>query len=101
MKQFVSIIILLLLISTATVSFSQIDLVKRVSKTIVVPDDYSTIVSAISNANTFDTILIKNGVYEGPINQTIVINKSLFIIGENIEDIAELTNWINYDFKEL
>lgn len=91
----------MLLISTATVSFSQIDLVKRVSKTIVVPDDYSTIVSAISNANKFDTILIKNGVYEGPINQTIVINKSLFIIGENIEDIAELTNWINCDFKEL
>ena len=54
--------------------------------TLVVPDDYPTITAAVGNAADGDTILIKGGTYEGPINQTIVIDKTLFIVGENAEN---------------
>ena len=55
-------------------------------KTIVAPDDYPTISSAIGNATAGDTILVREGTYEEPINQTIIIDKTLFIIGENAEN---------------
>jgi nitrous oxidase accessory protein len=57
--------------------------VKAEPKTIVVPDDYPTISSAIGNATDGDTILVKKGTYEGPVNQTLVINKTLSLIGED------------------
>jgi nitrous oxidase accessory protein len=57
--------------------------VKAGSKTIVVPDDYPTISAAIGNATDGDTILVKKGTYEGPINQTLMINKTLSLIGED------------------
>jgi parallel beta-helix repeat protein len=57
--------------------------VKAQTKTIVVPDNYSTIASAIGNATNGDTILIRSGTYEGPIDDTIVIKKSVSIIGES------------------
>ena len=60
--------------------------VGAVSKTIVVPDDYPTITVAVDNAADGDTILVKSGTYEGPIGQTIVIDKTLTIIGENVEN---------------
>ncbi|MBN1244165.1 hypothetical protein JXA31_01065 [Candidatus Bathyarchaeota archaeon] len=59
--------------------------VKAVFNTITVPDDYSTITAAIANANTGDVIFIRAGLYEGPINQTILIDKPLSIVGENAE----------------
>jgi nitrous oxidase accessory protein NosD len=53
--------------------------VKAEFRTIVVPDDYPTISSAISKALDGDTIFVKKGVYvENP-----VINKSISLIGEN------------------
>lgn len=55
------------------------------SRTIVVPDDYPTITSAIGNATAGDTILVREGTYEAPINQTLTIEKNLSIIGENAE----------------
>ena len=57
--------------------------VKAETKTIIVPDDYPTIASAIGNATNGDTIFVKEGEYDGPINQTLIIDKSLWIIGEN------------------
>ena len=81
MKQSVSIIVLLLLISTVTVSFFQIGLVKADPKTIVVPDDYSTINAAINHASGGDTIVIRNGTYTEP---TLEINKSLTITSEYV-----------------
>jgi len=55
--------------------------VKAQSKTIVVPDDYPTIQAAIDNASQGDTILVKSGIYY----ETLVINKSLLLIGESQE----------------
>jgi len=54
-------------------------------KTITVPDDYPTIESAIANANDGDIIFFKNGTYDGPIDQTLIIDKTLSLIGENVE----------------
>jgi hypothetical protein len=55
-------------------------------KTIVVPDDYSTIQDAINAANEGDTIFVRKGVYEGAENQTLIINKTLSLKGENAEN---------------
>ena len=60
--------------------------VKAQSETIIVPDDYPTITAAIGNATSGDTILVRSGTYDGPINSTIIINKSLSIIGESAQN---------------
>jgi parallel beta-helix repeat protein len=53
------------------------------SQTIVVPDDYLTISSAIGNATAGNTVFVKKGTYEGPIDQTLVIDKALSLVGED------------------
>lgn len=53
------------------------------AKTITIPDDYSTIQDAINAANDGDTIFVRKGNYEGPKDQTLVINKTLSLIGED------------------
>jgi len=45
------------------------------------PADFTTIQEAINNANSGDTIIVKNGTYYGP----IVVNKTLTLLGENME----------------
>ena len=70
---------------------AQIGDVRGQAKTIVVPTDYPTIQEAINNARNGDTIFIRSGTYEGPIDQTIIIDKTLTIIGENVDNtILEL-----------
>ena len=49
-------------------------------KTIVVPDDYTSIQDAISNASDGDTIFVKGGTYQ---ERQLVINTTLTLIGEN------------------
>ena len=53
---------------------------------IVVPDTYQTITEAIANADNGDTIFVRKGTYEGPVNQTVIIDKTLSIVGENAEE---------------
>jgi len=49
---------------------------------IIVPDDYKTIQSAIDNANNYDTIRVRSGVYK----ESIIIDKTgLKVIGEDPE----------------
>jgi len=55
------------------------------SRIIAVPDHYSTITEAVANAGNGDTIFVREGTYEGPINQTVIIDKSLSIVGESAE----------------
>lgn len=85
MKKSASALPVLLFLSFVLVSLPQFVAVKAEPKTIVVPDDYPTIQGAIGNASDGDTIYVKKGIYDGPINQTIVINKTLSLIGENPE----------------
>jgi len=48
-------------------------------KTIVVPTDYPTIQQAIDSANNGDTVFVKKGYYP----ETLVVNKSISIVGED------------------
>ena len=72
--------------------------VKAQSKTIVVPDDYLTIAEAIKKAGDGDTIFIRDGNYDGPINQTLVIDKTISIIGEDAAKtvITFYPAWVTY-----
>jgi nitrous oxidase accessory protein NosD len=57
--------------------------VKSSPRTIVVPEDYSTIQEAVSHAADGDTVLVKNGIYPMDENNTIVISKTLHLVGED------------------
>jgi hypothetical protein len=58
------------------------------SRTLIVPDNYPTIASAIGNATDGDTIFVKNGTHDGPVNQTLVIDKSISIVGDEKEGVT-------------
>ena len=75
-KSAVEILVLVFL----TVSLTAMPLpVKARSKTIIVPNEYSTIESAIANANDGDTIFVKKGIY----HETLKIDKLISLIGED------------------
>ncbi|MFA5364293.1 MAG: NosD domain-containing protein [Candidatus Bathyarchaeia archaeon] len=76
---------LLLLFSFVLLSIPLNITVDAETKTIVVPDDYLTLQDAVSNASEGFTIRIKEGVYDEPMNMSVVINKTISIIGENPE----------------
>jgi nitrous oxidase accessory protein len=59
------------------------------SNTIFVPDDYATIQEAINNAFYEDVILVKKGEYIG----SIVVNKSITLVGEDKEETTILGDW--------
>lgn len=71
-----------------------IGIAKAEPRTIVVPDDYQTIVDAVGNATEGDTIFVKKGIYKitsPDVNNTLLlsgleINKTLSIIGEDPEN---------------
>jgi len=72
-------LILLLFLSLILVSLPEMGLVKAEPKTIVVPDDYTTIQEAIDSANIGDTIYVKKGIY----HENIGITKPVSLIGED------------------
>lgn len=47
--------------------------------TVTVPDDYPTIQSAIENATDYDTLFVKDGLYE----EVVIVYKPLTIMGES------------------
>jgi len=80
-KKSKAIIVLLLVLSLVVVFISDIGIVKAEPKTIVVPDDYVSIQEAIDNALEGDTIYVKSGMY----HENLGVNKSLSLIGEDID----------------
>ena len=88
-KPFALMLVLLFILSLVTFQ----PLTVKAEKTIVVPQDYPTIQSAIGNASSGNTIYIKSGTYyESQLN----ITKSIKIIGED----ANNTSIINIDKLE-
>ena len=76
-KSFALVLVTLFLMSLITV---QPATVKAQSKTIVVPDNYPTITSAIGNATNGDTILVRAGTYS---EQALETNNTISLIGES------------------
>jgi parallel beta-helix repeat protein len=72
-------LLVLVLFASSTESFLPVQAGTRI---IIVPDDYSTIEAAIANANNGDKVFIREGTYEGPLNQTLMINKAIALYGD-------------------
>ncbi|MFC1487834.1 NosD domain-containing protein [Thermoproteota archaeon] len=75
----VSMYILILLLGLVCVPNLNDGIVKGESNTIIVPDDYPTIQEAIDYASEDSIIFVKQGTYY----ETIDVEKSLSIVGEN------------------
>lgn len=73
--------LVLLLVSAVLVAFPRIDVVEASQQTIVVPDDYSSIQEAIDCASEGNTVYVKEGTY----HENLVVNKSLSLVGENVD----------------
>ncbi len=67
--------------NNGSISFSKADSSQTVAKEIVVPTDYLTLAAAVGNASQGATIYVKAGTYQ--INNSLTINKTLTLIGEN------------------
>jgi len=72
-------LILLMIMVSLLVSIPKINVTKAEANQIIVPDDYPTITAAIGNASEGDNIFVKSGTYY----ESLFINKSLSLIGEN------------------
>jgi len=59
------------------------------SRRIVVPDDYPTIQEAVNAANIADTIYVKTGTYY----ESVVVNKTVSLIGESKDTTAIVAGW--------
>jgi hypothetical protein len=57
---------------------------KTAPKTLRVPDDYPTIEQAINASDVGGVITVENGTYDGPLDQELIINKAISIIGVGI-----------------
>lgn len=79
--------IILLVLATVLLLSCEVTVfeIKAQGNTIIVPDNCATIEEAINSAKDGDTVLIKKGDYQGPINQTLIINQTINLIGENKE----------------
>ena len=72
---------MLLILGLVIISILDFEIAIAESKTIVVPDDYGHIQDAINAASESDTVYVKKGTY----HENIVINKSISLIGENLD----------------
>jgi nitrous oxidase accessory protein len=72
---------LFLVLSFIVVTVPDVKVVKDSQKPIVVPDDYGSIQEAIDNASEGDTVYVKEGTY----HENVVVNKSLSLVGENVD----------------
>ena len=72
-------LILLLILVVLPFSVPEIRAVKAEARTIVVPDDYSTIQEAVDAASENDIVFVKSGTY----NESVSIDVAISLIGED------------------
>ena len=82
-------LIVALFLTFVLVSLPQNGLVKAKTKTIIVPDDYASVQEAVDNASEGDVVLVKSGIYNG----SVLIDKSISLIGEDKEKTTILGDW--------
>ena len=85
-----SLVVVILLISQIWITTSNIEIIQAQPRTIVVPDDYSSIQEAVDQATQGDTVFVKNGFYY---NQTVTIDKALSLIGEDKTNTRIIGDW--------
>lgn len=100
MNRLNSTFVVLLVLSLVLVSFHQNE-VKAEANTVFVPDDYSTIQEAVEYAAEGDTVFVKNGVYRVDDNTTLVISKTLSLIGEDPENTVILGAFSMYPENDV
>jgi hypothetical protein len=76
-------VVLILLLCSVWGAFLNAPTVNAEPKTIIVPDDYSTIQSAINAANEGDSIFVKKGIYN---EETLEISKPISLLGEDAKE---------------
>jgi nitrous oxidase accessory protein NosD len=91
----------LLVLSSLLAMFPNVITVKAEAATIVVPDDFSTIQEAVEHAKEGDTVFVKNGVYTVDDNTTMVIDKTLSLIGEDPENTVILGAFSTYPENDV
>jgi nitrous oxidase accessory protein NosD len=101
MKRLTSKLVGLLLLSLFLVMFTSVVAVNAEAATIVVPDDFSTIQEAVEYAAEGDTVFVKNGVYTVDDNTTLVIDKTLSLIGEDPENTVILGAFSMYPENDV
>jgi hypothetical protein len=91
MRKIVTLLLTLLLLTAS--SIAPYSPAKAEPRTIVVPDDYSTIQAAIDNATVGDTVLVRGGnystglAYASPLNEgNLYIDKPIKLIGQNCQN---------------
>ena len=77
MSRITALLLVLVLVASSTDVFLP---VSAESRTIVVPDDYPSISSAIENALAGDIVFVKKGTYQ---EQSLEVNKSIELIAED------------------
>jgi parallel beta-helix repeat protein len=100
MNRLKSAFVVLLVLFLVLVSFHQNE-VKAEANTVFVPDDYSTIQEAVEYAAEGDTVFVKNGVYPVDDNTTLVISKTLSLIGEDPKNTVILGAFSMYPENDV
>jgi parallel beta-helix repeat protein len=70
-----------MILCSLIVAFPEMGIAKAEARTVVVPDDYSTIQEAVDHAAEGDTVLVRRGYYF----ESVLINKSLSLVAEDNE----------------
>jgi len=86
-------IVVSLLFLFSLIGFLNLPRVRSGPSTITVPDDFPTIQAAVDAASDGDTVFIRAGIY----NESVVMNKTLTLLGENRSTTTIWTDLLRND----